>query len=388
VAEPASNTTDDEVWTPTPASAGAPTAPAAVAAPAADEEETWTPTPSWRGYPQVIGSGLAQGAIGAVGSTMQGAAEIRPPDSENFYTRALKVIDRVDRGESVPEDEDMIGYQKLVKADGSPDIEHRKQVRADAVTSAGIAKSPEIPTAYDPKETWLYKTGQEITEAGKRKFPMSQEEQESITGRGSMTVGAMFPLMAVGAVAGPEAAMAIGAGQMGLSSAHETAEEARAKGASPKAVWDAAATSAAVNAVVGLAPIHAVLKPIERTVPGILDWAKARLYRAIQGGAVFSGIGEVQDFLGKAIANQFYDPEAGYSFDIKRALGSFLGGAFLAQLHGAKYEAKPGAEEKPAPGAAGEETPQAKSGETFEGMMGPRPGPPEARDDEIGRAHV
>jgi hypothetical protein len=54
------------------------------------------------------------------------------------------------------------------------------------------------------------------------------------------------------------------------------------------------------------------------------------------------------------IAQYFYDPEAGYTFDIRRVLGSLIGGGALAQLHGAKYqgEAKPGEEPAAKPGEA------------------------------------
>ena len=225
----------------------------------------------------------------------------------------LANLDRIDRGEKVPMADDPIGYQDM-------DPATRKQTRADVEQAAA---------SYKPQETTLYKAGTGLEEFAKKALPLSPEEEQSVTAQAAGLVGSMAPYMAVGAVAGPEAAVGLGMSQMGLGAAHEQAEAARAKGASPEDVAEAARLGFYSGAAMGAVPMHTLMMPVERLAPGIADWARARLIHAAQSGVAFTTLGEAQNWLGQEIAKNFYDPQAGYSPDVKRILGSFLGGSFL-----------------------------------------------------------
>ena len=65
--------------------------------------------------------------------------------------------------------------------------------------------------------------------------------------------------------------------------------------------------------------------------PGILDWAHARLLRALQGATIFMDISQAQEWLGQQVAPNFYDPKDGYTFDIRRLLGDLLTSSFFGQ---------------------------------------------------------
>ena len=86
-----------------------------------------------------------------------------------------------------------------------------------------------------------------------------------------------------------------------------------------------------LDAAIQQARIDSVLRPVQRLAPGILDWAQARLLRALQGGTTFASISQAQEWLGQQVAQNFYDPKDGYTFDIRRLLGDLLTGGFLSQ---------------------------------------------------------
>jgi hypothetical protein len=86
-----------------------------------------------------------------------------------------------------------------------------------------------------------------------------------------------------------------------------------------------------LDAAIQQARIDSVLGPVRRLAPGILDWAQASLLRALQGGTTFASISQAQEWLGQQVAQNFYDPKDGYTFDMRRLLGDLLGGGFLAQ---------------------------------------------------------
>jgi len=347
----------EDVSSPTPPSglsAAAPSpqpaaAPAQAKAPAAQVAggDEWEDVPQWRGYLPVAASAVAQSAVSSTGSLLAGLPEL----SGDYNTKLLANLDRIDRGEKVPMADDPIGYQDM-------DPETRKHTRADVEAAKA---------AYKPQETMLYKAGHAIKEFGEKQFPMSLDEQKSITAQAAGVVGGMAPYLAAGAVLGPEAAVGLGMAGMGLSSAHEQAEAARAKNASPEAVAEAARMGFYSGAAAGAVPLHAVMTPVERLAPGIADWARARLQHAAQTGVAFATLGEAQTWLGQQIAQNFYDPEAGYSLDIQRVLGGLLGGAFLGGMGRTPYR---GAEQPAA------EKPNQHSDAIQDILGGEPPGPP------------
>jgi hypothetical protein len=55
------------------------------------------------------------------------------------------------------------------------------------------------------------------------------------------------------------------------------------------------------------------------------------LLQALQGGTTFASISQAQEWLGQQVAQDFYDPKDGYTFDMRRLLGDLLAGGFLSQ---------------------------------------------------------
>ena len=107
------------------------------------------------------------------------------------------------------------------------------------------------------------------------------------------------------------------------------------------------ADATVLDAAIQQARIGSVLKPVQRLAPGILDWARARVLRALHGGATFTSISQAQEWLGHEIAQNFYNPKVGHTFEIRRVLADLLGGIVLSRLHRALYRGNEG--EKPAP---------------------------------------
>lgn len=226
-----------------------------------------------------------------------------------------------------------------------------------AITGIGKAMQG-LPELYadKPEESSISQWGKAIEQYGTQNFPLSPEEQKSISGQVAKSIGTVAPVIA-GGVATPAlgiargiaglAATGIGAGQMGLIGAAEQGERARKAGASPETAREAAIWGAVGNATLGLLPFHMILKPLERASPAIKDWAVTKLQAAAKSGVTFAGIGEAQSWLGEEIAKDLYDPKAGYSFDVERAYVGLLSGAVLGT---ARREVVRGEETRPQEG--------------------------------------
>lgn len=192
-----------------------------------------------------------------------------------------------------------------------------------------------IPELYSdkPEETTLGRYGKNVQDYAKREFPLSKEEQESVTGQTANIIGSAVP--AIGAAfINPVAGVALGAAQMGLGSAAEAGEAARAKGASAADTQSAARWNAATGTALGVLPFHMILKPVQQAAPGLAKWATAKLDQAVKSGATFATVGEAQHWLANEIARNYYDPNAAYSFEAKRAIAGLVGGGILGAAAG------------------------------------------------------
>jgi hypothetical protein len=166
------------------------------------------------------------------------------------------------------------------------------------------------------------------TEASKAENPIAAAAGGVVGGTGA----AIAPLLAVGAAAGEIPALAAGAIIFGATSAAGTFDEALLKGADENTASKAAGLSALVGGGLGVIPLRTVLAPVGAYSPGLKGWAAAKLEQGLRSGIVFSTVGEAQEFLGRQIAKTFYDPEAGYTPDIQRILGSFIGGGIIGTI--------------------------------------------------------
>lgn len=141
--------------------------------------------------------------------------------------------------------------------------------------------------------------------------------------------GLAAPAVGVGAGAG---ILGAGAGLFAASAAGNTFNAALLKGADENTASQAAGLSALVGGALGVVPLGVVLAPVRAYAPTLTGWAAWTLEKALRSGIVFTGVGEAQEFLGRQIAQNFYDPQAGYSPDVSRLLGSFIGGGIIGTV--------------------------------------------------------
>ena len=191
--------------------------------------EDFEPMPQGGGALSVFGREVAQTPITMTGAAIKGAAMLPP----NMGLGDIAVPPG-----TFPEAEEMV-RQAAVEQQTRP-----------------ITENP------------LYKAGEAVQEFGKRAVPISEAERAAhpiAAGIGS-GVGAAGPLIVAGLI-DPAAAIAGGAAIFGLSSAADTYDAAKAKGADEATAREAAGLSGAANAAIGVLPIGNVLKPFAKFMP-------------------------------------------------------------------------------------------------------------------------
>lgn len=231
---------------------------------------------------------------------------------------------------------DLSSFGTLVEQ-GHPFLTRVGHELAQGVTSStgqamqGFAE----PFADQPTQSDLYKAGERVKQFGEKEFPLTPQEQNSTEANIVENIGGALPIIGASLV-DPVAGGVLAASQFGGGSAEQAAAAARAKGASPQQVREAAEWGAASGAGLGigmyigglLVPWGSIVGPLSRTAPGIGPWAANVLKNAASSGVVFTTIGEAQEYLSQQIA-KIYDPKAEYSFDPKRAMSEFASGAVL-----------------------------------------------------------
>jgi hypothetical protein len=255
-----------------------------------DDDLMSMPTSEPRGALPVFGSSAAQAAVTGVGEAAKGVMamqQVRPMLAPYW--------DLYQRFPSMSPDE-----QKAAE----------RQVDLDSATGkipAGIgiylsgkleeAKAGQQVGTFEefaglpPQETGLYKAGEDIQKYGEQTFPVTPAERAAhprAAGAGQV-VGGAGPAAAtaiLSSLAGvPEIGLPIAAGQMGLMSAAQQGEQARAHGASEDEAARAAQEGFVAGTALGALPLGAIMKPIERSAPGLVPWATAKLKQAAVSGA-------------------------------------------------------------------------------------------------------
>ena len=238
-----------------------------------------------------------------------------------------------------------------------------------------------------------YQTGQAIQDFAERNVPMTPQEQDSIAGRVGTGIGAVAPYLAAGAI-NPALGVAAGVAGFAASTAADTFDAAIKKGASEEDAAKAAGYSALVGGALGVLPLGMVLKPIRIASPVFAGRAAGYLKEAVKSGLTFATVGEAQEYLLQKIAKDFYDPEAGYSPDAKRAIASLITGGILgAGGHFMERRARRAAAAEPAPEAPPPDGPAALGGPSQGAGPerppgGPAPGEGPAPKPESERAGV
>lgn len=155
---------------------------------------------------------------------------------------------------------------------------------------------------------------------------------------GSVVGGAapMAPVLGAAAIGAPAAAtLGLAGGAltgMGAAAGATAFDEALMKGANEETASKVAGLNAIVAGGLGTIPLGALLAPVRAYTPALTGWAAATIEKALVGGITFTGVGEAQDFLGRQIAKQFYDPSATYEPSIDRVIGSLIGGGIVGTI--------------------------------------------------------
>lgn len=305
-----------------------------------------------------FGKGIAPGAVQFGATTLKGAAAVPAAAQYNaaaFGRKQIGIMNRIDRGETVPELDDVYGYQHM-----SPD--QRAATRAEAERASAQFNPTPI------RERSLYQAGEAVSDYARKLAPAMPGYDES-TGRqlgegiGSLLAGLPFAWL------GPiPAATFFGAGGAG-----EAVERAEMLDRSEKAAGRPGLTEEqkALAALWGIGPGTTDVLPVEvlmgrLKIPGPFRNVFAKAIGRIGGQAFIEGAQEGgQQFLQNLIAKEIYAPEQDLTEDvlpnveIGAGVGTIaeaakeLGGFALKRIAGRRGHVSPSAPQaEPQPEAA------------------------------------
>ncbi|MBY3055033.1 hypothetical protein HF263_02930 [Rhizobium leguminosarum] len=159
------------------------------------------------------------------------------------------------------------------------------------IRAQAIQNSDRLPTN-------LIKAGKSLNETGKATLPAARGWEDSWSASIGHTIGALVPLLTMGAVTGGTGAVATGIAQVAGSGA----EDARNHGADEKTQNAAALWNAPFGAL-DLAPVMRLLK-VPAVKQGVMEIAKSVAAQvALQGGT-----GAIQTVAANEVAKTLYDP--------------------------------------------------------------------------------
>ena len=237
---------------------------------------------------------------------------------------------------------------------GTPEYDELQQ-KTQAAAQTVQQPITAVQNAWGPvQQRAPYRVGQAFEDVGKQQFPVTEQERKEHPYLGPVVRGlaGAVPAVAGGiaatAVGGPVAGAATGAAIMGVQQAADTFDEAKPeylkkakeqglKGEEADHWSDEQAAKAAgfaggVATATGFVPMSTILAPAKKLAPGLMGKLWAIGTQAAKTGAEFTGIGEVQQYVGAQLAKD-YDPNAHYDFDYKRVVGEFMTGAIFGAAH-------------------------------------------------------
>lgn len=238
--------------------------------------------------PDAAANAAGQGLVQGVGSAIAGAGRATEAAGIHGTARQLAVMDAIDRGETVPQDQDVIGYQFM-----SPD-QKAKAREQFAGASAELAKRE--PNA-------LIRGGEAIEGAAPGMFPVAPEQEGHLTGAMRM-VGGAAPALAASAIGGPAGVLGSLA-VIGSQAYESTYKDAVAKGAAPEDAEDAAGKAAMAQAATMVVPVGRLLQRVP--VP-LRDGLMKTLVNLGQNGVEFGSANAIATFANNYVAQQTYDP--------------------------------------------------------------------------------
>ncbi|MCV0395491.1 MAG: hypothetical protein K5872_22345 [Rhizobiaceae bacterium] len=287
--------------------------------------------------------GVPEGAVTMGGTILKGAAAQQKGaqhSAAELGRQQLAVMDRIDRGEPVPETEDVIGYQHMTP-------EQRREARAEL---------EQAQAAFDPgtvEDSSLYRSGQAVQDYGETILPAEPGYEDSISRNIGRGLGSVATGVAASALGGPVAAGTA----FSLAGASEAVDRAVQAGATEEQII-AAAKSGQFAGMTDSLPVEVLLGRVPLPggqlikVPVGMIGDALRVGQRIGFQALVEGIQEGgQEFIQNAI-QQTYDEDQPLVEGVAEGagLGAAVGGITEALLTPARRRGGRPASQQQAPG--------------------------------------
>lgn len=313
---------------------------------------------------QSFGAGVGQGAVTGVGSAIAGVGTALQASVPIMRAHQLDLMDRIDRGEQVPKEQDTFDYQNAT-------AEQRAQIRQLVTqTPAGQSLTEQAGQAISAPGEWINTQGQKITP------PEGYENSiTNLTGKALGSIAVILPAMWAGGI--PGAAFTAGS-----QTFHDAYTEDIKNGVAPE---DAAANAGLKALVAG----SAMAAPVASWAESLSGLAKrafvAVATRAAADGLVLTTVSQAQQLTNNVIDRATVAPEKSLTEgvgDPKEMLAQFLAGTIpgVGGKVAEKLTGLPGRE--PAAGPA--ERPGSAGAAAEEVAPGTQPGQPEGRPGQPG----
>jgi hypothetical protein len=238
-----------------------------------------------------------QGLVSGTGAVIAGIGRQPMKAAAEGTSNQLSVMDAIDQGKDVPQDQDTIGYQFL-------SADQRAQARAD-FTAAGAEASKREPNAF-------VRGGTAMQQAAPSMFPVDPANEGRQTDIARM-VGGVVPAVVAGAagtaVGGPVGGVLASAAVVGSQTYNDTYNAAIDKGMNPDQADDAASKSAATQMVAMSLPISKVIPliPVPLREGFLKTIANVGANFTQRGGEMAAG-NTLSTIASNYVASQTYDP--------------------------------------------------------------------------------
>lgn len=273
-----------------------------------------------------FGKGIVPGAISMGGTAIQAPSTIASRGQQGaakFGRKQLEIMDRIDRGEVVPETEDPIGYAHM-------STEQRQAARRDQQQATAEFN----PTPM--RDRTFFKAGEAVKDFAKDLIPAAPGYEESVgrqlgEGMGSLVFG--LPFAYFGAV---PAGVAFGGAGVGEATQRAVDYDRKERSAGrPGLTEDQIALAGILGigpGVTDLLPVEILMGRLPLPLPPALRRPVAMAIGRIGGQAFIEGVQEGgQAYLQNLIAREVYNPEQPLIDGIEHEMGIGAGVGGIAQ---------------------------------------------------------
>lgn len=276
-----------------------------------------------RQYAELI-KGVVPGFVNAAGSAAQApdvAIARAQHNSAAFGRRQLEIMDRIDRGETVREIDDALGYQHM-----------STEQRANARAGLARAQAAFAPTPVQDRS--LYQAGEAVQQWGRGLLPPAPGYEEAFGRQVGEGLGSVAFMLPVSAMFGPWAGAGVG-GAMGIGEATSRAvtfdRRERAAGR-PGLTQDQITAAGLLGVGPGMTdalPVEVLIGRLPVRIPDAIRRPLAQGIARVGIQATIEGVQEGgQGFLQDLIAREMYDPSQvlGQNFRRDTEVGAAVGG--------------------------------------------------------------